>query len=170
MVFLDVIGEGQESGRFVVLAGVEHTVNYTTPHDREELHDRLVTGELKYVIPNTGIKMVKPAHLRENMDPRAIRVARMIDLGDGGAATACIICGRCEDTQSCYLCQTELHFHCMDGVDLEVANAAFEQLLGELGGDEGLFGFADVFSSLSPWCQQDLCNWCEAFVRYACRP
>ena len=96
-------------------------MNYTTPHDREELHDRLLTGELKYVIPKTGIKMVKPAHLRENMDPRAITEARMIDLGDGGAATACIICGRCEDTQYCYLCQTELHSHCMDGVDLEVA-------------------------------------------------
>ena len=142
-------------------------MNYTMPHDREELHDRLVTGELKYVIPNTGMKMVKPAYLRDNMDPRAVRVARMIDLGDGDAATACFMCGRCEDALSCYLCQSHWHFHCMDGVDLEVANAAFEKLEGKLGGDEGLIEFADTLSRLLPWFQQDLCNWCEAFVRYA---
>ena len=68
-VFLDAIGEGRESGRFVSLTGAERTVSYAVPRDREELHDRIATGELKYVIPNTGIKMVKPAHLRENMEP-----------------------------------------------------------------------------------------------------
>ena len=100
-VFLDAIGEGREVGRFVSPTGAERTVSYAMPHDREELHDRIATGELKYVIPNTGIKMVKPAHLRENMDPRATRVARMIDLGDGGAATACMICGRCAEHKPC---------------------------------------------------------------------
>ena len=109
MVFLDAIGEGRESGRFVSLTGAERTVSYAVPRDREELHDRIATGELKYVIPNTGIKMVKPAHLRENMDPRAVRVAHMIDFDGGDAATGCFICGRCEDASYCYLCQ--LHWH-----------------------------------------------------------
>ena len=170
LVFLAAIGEGRESGRFVSLTGAERTVSYAVPRDREELHDRIATGELKYVIPNTGIQMVKPAHLRENMDPRAVRVAHMIDFDGGDAATGCFICGRCEDASYCYLRQLHWHFFCMDNVDLEVANAVFEQLLGKFGGDECLIGFADMFSRLSPWCQGGLCPWCEAWVMYADRP
>ena len=81
-------------GRFVtVSANHNYRIEYTMPTEKDVFADRISSGEITFIIPNTQCNLIRPLHLREEMHPSAVRVWSMFN-GLETDSPVCFICGQ----------------------------------------------------------------------------
>ena len=148
-------------GRFVrVSARQNYRIEYTMPDGKELFGQRISSGAITFVIPNTRCTMIRPLHLREEMHPSAVRVCSMIN-GIDMDSHACFICGKADNTTQCAFCLLCSHGQCLDA-DVDRALRA-QELFAETGVDAAKI-LGEPAPHILQYSTNVMCMWCEQVV------